>query len=79
MALWFYVMMRLLHLKGPLLSTIHQQKFLNLKLNDSAHSAVIDIHDNKFWKCLYILLRAAFPALKALCYCNANKPAMDKI
>ena len=27
MALWFYAMMRLLHLKQPLKATIHQQQF----------------------------------------------------
>jgi hypothetical protein len=72
-------MMGLLHLQQLLKATIYKQKFLDLKLNDSAWSAVVDIHDNKFWKCLYILLRAVFPALKALRYCDANKPAMDKI
>ena len=41
--------------------------------------AILDIKDNKFWKCLYIVLRATFPALKLLCYYNANKPSMDKI
>ena len=79
MALWFYAMMRLLRLQHPLKATVYQQKFLDLKLNDSARSAVIDIQDDKFWKCIYVLLRAVFPALKALCYCDANKPAMDKI
>jgi hypothetical protein len=32
-----------------------------------------------FWKCVYLLVRAVFPALRLLCYCNKNKPAMDKI
>jgi hypothetical protein len=41
--------------------------------------AVMDIQDAKFWKCLYILLCAVFPALKLLRYCDANKPSMDKI
>ena len=42
-------------------------------------AAVRDIKDNKFWKCIYILLRAVFPALRLLRYCDKNKPAMDKI
>ncbi len=28
---------------------------------------------------MYFLLRPVFPALRALRYCDANKPAMDKI
>ena len=41
--------------------------------------AVQDIEDNKFWKCLYILLCFVFPALRALRFCNASRPVMDKI
>ncbi len=40
---------------------------------------MIDIKDDKFWKCIYLLLRAVFPALGLICYCDKNKPAMDKI
>jgi hypothetical protein len=40
---------------------------------------VHDIKEDKFWKCIYVLLRAVFPALRLLCYCNKSKPAMDKI
>jgi hypothetical protein len=79
MALWFYAMMRLLRLKQPLTATIHQQKFVHLNLNDSVRAAVQDINDDKFWKCIYLLLRAVFPALSLLRYCNKSKPAMDKI
>lgn len=32
-----------------------------------------------FWKAIYYLLRAVFPALRALRLCDANVPAMDKI
>ncbi len=32
-----------------------------------------------FWKAIYCLLRAFFPALKALRYCDSNIPSMDKI
>lgn len=79
MALWFYAMIQALRLRQPLAAFIHQQKFVNLNLNESAKAAVRDIKDDKFWKCIYILLRAVFPALRLLCYCNKNKPAMDKI
>jgi hypothetical protein len=41
-------MMRLLRLRQPLVGTIHQQKFLDLNLNDSVRAAVRDIKDNKF-------------------------------
>ena len=78
-ATWFYAMMRLLRLKGPLLATIHQAKFRDLDLNNRVRSAVMDIEDKLFWKALYILLRAVFPMLRALRYCDSNTPAMDKI
>jgi hypothetical protein len=50
-----------------------------LTLNVSAKAAVHDIEDDKFWKCLYVLLRAVYPALRALRYCDSNLPVMDKI
>jgi hypothetical protein len=79
MALWFYGMMRLIRLKQPLKATIHLQQFRVLTLNASAKAAVHDIEDDKFWKCLYVLLCAVFPALRALRYCDSNVPVMDKI
>ena len=79
MALWFYAMILALRLRQPLTATIHQQKFVDLILNKSAKAAVSDIKDDKFWKCIYMLLRAVFPALRLLHYCDKNKPAMDKI
>jgi len=79
MAMWFYAMICLLRLEMPLKATVHQQKFRSLPLNESARMAVLDIQEAKFWKCLYILLRSVFPALKLLHYCDANKPSMDKI
>jgi hypothetical protein len=66
MALWFYAMMPLIHLQQALNATIHQQKILDLTLTTSARGAVQDIKDKNFWKCMYILLRAVFPALGAL-------------
>ncbi len=79
MALWFYAMVSLLRLRQPLGATIHQQKFVDCNLNASVRAAVHDIKDNKFWKCIYVLLHAVFPALRLLCYCNKSKPTMDKI
>jgi hypothetical protein len=58
---------------------IHQQKFLDLTLTNSVKGAVQDINDDNFWKCMYILLHAVFPELRALWYCNSNTPCMDKI
>jgi hypothetical protein len=79
MALWFYAMVRLLCLRQPMAATIHQQRFVDLNLNNSVRAAVHDIKDDKFWKCIYLLVRAVFPALRLLRYCNKNKPAMDKM
>ena len=70
-----------LRLRQALLSTIHQQKFLELESvkKQSVRGAIQDIEDKKFWKCLYILLRCVFPALRALRFCDASRPVMDKI
>ena len=61
------------------MATIHQQKFVDLTLNDTVAMAVQDIENPDFWKCLYIILRAVFPTLRLLRYCDKSKPAMDKI
>ena len=61
------------------MATIHQQKFTDLQLNETVAMAVQDIENPDFWKCLYVLLRAVFPALRLLRYCDKSKPAMDKI
>ena len=79
MALWFYAMMRLIRLQQPLKATIHQQKFLDLTQATSARGAVQDIKDKNFWKCMYILLCAVFPTLRALWYCDSNTPCMDEL
>jgi hypothetical protein len=79
MALWFYAMVRYLHPWQPLAATIHQQGFVDLNLNNSVRADVHDIKDDKFWKCIYLLVRAVFPALRLLCYCDKSKPAMDKM
>jgi hypothetical protein len=79
MATWFYAMHRLLRMKSVLLATIHQPKFASLALNERCRLAVHDIESPGFWKAIYFLLRAVYPALKALRYCDSNTPAMDKI
>lgn len=79
MATWFYAMHRALRLKAPLLATVHQAQFLELDLTFNAQQAVHDIHNSKFWKAIYNLLRTVFPTLKALHTCDSNTPAMDKI
>jgi len=45
------------------MATIHQQKFVDLTLNETVAMAVQDVENPDFWKCLYIILRAVFPAL----------------
>ncbi len=38
-----------------------------------------DIEDDVFWRAIFCLLKAIFPAPKALQFCDSNHPAMDKI
>ncbi len=79
MALWFYAMICLIRPQQPLKATIHQQKLLDLALTNNAKGLVHDIKDDNFWKCMYILLCAVFPALRALWYCNSNTPCINKL
>lgn len=82
MATWFYAAHRALRLKDVLLATVHQPQFTDLELvknDDRVRLAVLDIRDPMFWKSNYTLLRAIFPVLRALRYCDSNTPAMDKI
>jgi hypothetical protein len=39
----------------------------------------MDIKNEVFFKALYILLRAVFPAIRALRFADCNEPMMDKI
>ncbi len=58
----------------------HPQSILWKSLkNDHVAATVNSKKDEVFWKAIYCLLHAIFPALKALRYCNSNIPAMDKI
>ena len=77
MATWLYAMTQVLHHKDVLLSTVHTVTFRDLPKNDHTKAAIIDSTDRRFFKALYILLRALYPA--ALRYCDKNDPAMDKI
>ena len=66
-------------MKMALQGTIHDAKFRVLDTNDSTRGAVFDVENAKFWKALYVVTRSVFPALRLLRYCDANKPAMDKM
>ena len=79
MASWFYAMMRVLRQKDVLKSTVHSVMFRDLAKNDKVRGAVIDIENEVFFKALYILLRAVFPAIRALRFADSNEPMMDKI
>lgn len=79
MATWFYAMHRLLRMKPVLKATIHQQVFVSLTHTRRTQQAIADVDDNSFWQSIYILLRAVFPALRTLRYCDSSKPAMDKV
>ncbi len=78
-ATWFYAMHRALRMKPPFKATIHNPSFASLSKNDCVAAAIVDIEDEVFWKAIYCFLRAVFPALKALQYCDSNIPAMDKV
>ena len=40
---------------------------------------MFDISNAVFWKAMYTLLQAVFPALRCLRFCDGNIPAMDKV
>ncbi len=71
-ATWFYALY---------ICFIKRMIFWQLILAHNAKTAlaVQDIESNQFWKAVYFLLRAMFPALRALTLCDANKPAMNEI
>ena len=50
-----------------------------MKTDERVRAAVNDILDDDYWKAMYILNRAVYPLIRALRYCDANEPAMDKI
>ena len=79
MASWFYAMMRIIRHSNVLLATIHTTKFRELSKNDRVRGAVFDVENPLFFKALFVLLRAVFPAIRALRYSDSNTPMMDKI
>ena len=74
-----YAMMRLLRMKDVLLSNVQSAAFKELEKTDVVRAAIFDITDPKFFKALYILLRAVFLAVRVLCYCDKGEPCMDKL
>jgi len=56
-ATWLYAFIRLLCLRAPLVTTIHQLKFFELQLNDRDRLDVMDIVSDQFWKAIYILFK----------------------
>ncbi len=81
-ASWFYAMFRALRVKEALLATVHDPKFVALDLvkkNDRVRLAVFDITNEKMWTAFYTVLRAVYPALRALRFMDANTPVMDKL
>lgn len=82
MALWFYAMMQVLRLQTALKATIHTVEFSELLKSITCRTireCVANIEDPKFFKAIYVLLRAVFPALRALRYCDCNETTVDKI
>jgi hypothetical protein len=79
MATFFYCMHRILRQRRALLATIHSPQWANVSLNARGKKAVKDIEDPSMFKGIYFLLRAVFPALRALRLADSNRPGMDKI
>ncbi len=65
--------------REALKATIHSPAFSSVAHNSRVVLSIQDTKDEKFWKAICCLLRAVFPDLKALQYCDANYLAMDKI
>ena len=78
MASWFYAQLRMLRMRNTLEATIAQKKFRVLKLKENERLAVMDISNPLFWKAIFVLLRAVYPALRTLRLCDTNTPAMEK-
>ncbi len=64
--------------KKALKATIHSLAFSSVAHNSRVALSTQDIKDEKFWKAIYCLLRAVFPCLKVLRYCDASYPAYAK-
>jgi len=68
-------MMRILRLRDALLATVHQASFKDLAKTDVVRAAVVDIKDDQFFKAMYYVLRAVFPAIRALRFVTKVSPA----
>ena len=80
MASFFYAMHRMLCLRQALLATVNSLGFCQIaKLTKNAHHCIANVKNPKFWKAIYILLCAVFTKIRCLCFCDSNKPAMDKL
>ena len=82
MASFFYVLLRLLCLSSVLAVTIYQAKFttiLLVKTDNRAKEIVQDIQDPQFWKAVYQLLPAVYPALHTMRVSESSKLAMSKL
>ncbi|KAL3791691.1 hypothetical protein HJC23_003948, partial [Cyclotella cryptica] len=64
---------------SSLVSIVHSAAFKELEMTDVIRAAIFDITDPKFLKALCILLRAVFPAIRVLRYCDKGAPCMDKL
>ncbi len=62
-----------------LFATVHGSYFATLANNAKTALAVQEIESIQFCRAVYCQLRAVFPTLRALRYCDSNKPTMDKI
>ena len=78
-ATWFYAMMRICTLRNALLVTVHQAMFKDLAKTDVVRAATVGIKDEQYFKAMYYVLRAVFPAIHALCFCDKEEPCLDKI
>ena len=72
-------------MKDVLKATVHSIQFKDCvkKLTridkDKISFCINDVENPAFFKDVYFILRAVYPALRALRYCDSNMPMMDKI
>ncbi len=69
----------LLMLKRALKETIHGVSFVTVAKNARVVFTIEDIEVEVSWNGKFCLLRAVFPVLKALRYCDSDFPTIDKI
>lgn len=79
MASVFLSLARSLRLMKPLRSTVNSAKWESHDRTAIMNRAAADINNDKFWKQVYVVLRALWPILKCLRLCDSNKPGMCKV